>query len=102
MTDPAMFFKHGKMACLRCGGVNDLGSSEALYFADDTTRCAHCGFRFIRHVLRQMAALQTVLESDPECANLLRAGRTEEIKKRLSELVPPEDEENGADHRPRG
>jgi DNA-directed RNA polymerase subunit RPC12/RpoP len=96
MVDPSKFFESGQTTCDRCGQVNDLGSSEAMYWADDSRRCAHCGFRFIRHKLRQMAKMRELLEGDPEWAALLRSGRYAESKRRLDELVPIEDDNGGA------
>ena len=95
MVDPSKFFQSGQTACARCGQVNDLGSSEALYWADDSRRCEHCGFLFIRHKNRQMAKTMEMLKIDPEWADLIRAGRNEEIKRRLDELVPIDDENSG-------
>ena len=92
MVDPSKFFESGQMTCARCGKVNDLGSSEALYWADDSKRCENCGFLFIRHKNRQMAKTMEMLKTDPEWADLIRAGRNEEIKRRLDQLVPIEDE----------
>ncbi|MCX5676492.1 MAG: hypothetical protein NTX87_15940 [Planctomycetota bacterium] len=94
MVDPSKFFESGQTTCARCGQVNDLGSSEALYWADDSKRCKHCGFHFIRHKNRQMAKTLEMLKTDPEWADLIRAGRLEEFKRRLDKLVPIE-EENG-------
>lgn len=93
MVDPSTLFESSKVPCARCGKMNDLGSSERLYFADGSTRCVHCGFLFIRHMLRQMAKMREMLENDPECAALIRAGRIAEVKRRLDNLVPVEGEE---------
>ncbi len=92
MVDPSTVFESGKVPCARCGKVNDLGSSELLYFADGSKRCVHCGFLFIRHLLRQMAKMREMIENDPECAALIRDGRIAEIKRRLDDLVPVEGE----------
>jgi hypothetical protein len=35
IVDPSTLFESGKTTCDRCGQVNDLGASEALYRADD-------------------------------------------------------------------
>ena len=92
MADPSKFFESGKVPCARCGKVNDLGSSELLYHADGSKRCVHCGFLFIRHLIRQMAKMREVLENDPEWGALIRAGRLAEVKRRLDDLVPVEEE----------
>jgi DNA-directed RNA polymerase subunit RPC12/RpoP len=94
MVDPSKFFESGQTACARCGQVNDLGSSEALYWADDSRRCEHCGFLFIRHKNRQMAKTMEMLKTDPEWTDLIRAGRIEEVKRRLDKLVPLEEEDS--------
>ena len=96
MVDPSKFFQSGQTTCQRCGQVNDLGSSEALYLADDSKRCEHCGFLFIRHKSRQMARMLEMLKTNPEWVDLVHAGRNEEIKRRLDELVPIDDENGGA------
>lgn len=90
---PSEVFDNGRIICGRCRQVNDLGSSEALYRADDTTRCRHCGFLFIRHCLRQMAKLREMLESEAVWVDLLRAGRNLEVKCRLDRLVPAQESE---------
>ena len=95
MVDPSKFFESGQTTCAQCGQVNDLGSSEALYWADDSKRCKHCGFLFIRHKNRQMAKTLELLKTDPEWGDLIRTGRNEEIKRRLDELVPIDDESSG-------
>ena len=92
MVDPSTLFESSKVPCACCGTVNDLGSSKGLYFADGSIRCVHCGFLFIGHILRQMAKMREMLENDPECAALLRAGRIAEFKRRLDNLIPVEDE----------
>jgi hypothetical protein len=88
MVDPSKFFKHGRVPCKKCGHVNDFGSSEALYHADLSTPCAHCGFRFLEHIDRQMTKLMEMTAKDPEWGELLRSGRNDVIKQRLDELVP--------------
>jgi hypothetical protein len=88
VVDPSKFFKHGRMPCKKCGQVNDFGSSEALYHADLSTPCAHCGFRFLEHMNRQMQKLMEMTGKDPEWGKLLRSGRNDVIKQRLDELVP--------------
>ena len=90
MVDPSTLFEGIKVQCARCGKVNDLGSRS--YFADESTRCVHCGFLFIRHSLRQMAKMREMLENDPEWVALIRAGRFAEVKRRLDKLVPLEGE----------
>ena len=92
MADPSTIFESSKVPCARCGKVNDLGSSELLYFADGSKRCVHCGFLFIRHMLRRMAKMRELIENDPEFAALIRAVRIAEINRRLDELVPVEGE----------
>jgi hypothetical protein len=93
MVDPSTVFKHGRVPCPKCGNENDFGSSEAPYHADLSTPCAHCGFRFLEHMDRQMRTLTEMAGKDPEWGELLRSGRTDVIKRRLDELVPiPEDE----------
>ena len=57
MIDPSTFFQHGRVPCKKCGQMNDLWSSAALYHADLSTRCAHCGFRFLEHLDRQVRHL---------------------------------------------
>jgi SEC-C motif-containing protein len=92
MVDPSRFFQHGRVPCKNCGQINDFGSSEALYYADLSTPCAHCGFRFLEHSDRQMQKLMEMADKVPEWRELLRKGRTDVIKRRLDELVPlPED-----------
>jgi hypothetical protein len=54
MVDRSTFFRHGRVPCKRCRRVNDFGSGAALDHADLSTPCAHCGFRFLEHVDRQM------------------------------------------------
>ena len=39
-----------------------------------------------------MAKMREMLENDPECAALIRAGRIAEFKRRLDNLVPVEGE----------
>jgi hypothetical protein len=93
MVDPSRFFQHGRVPCPKRGNENDLGSSEALYHANLSTPCVHCGFRFLEHLDRQMRKLTEMVGKDPEWGELLRNGRTDVIKRRLDELVPiPEDE----------
>lgn len=92
MVDPSKFFESGQTTCDRCGQMNDLGSSEALYWANDSERCKHCGFLFIRHKNRQMATIREMLKTDPELVDLIRAGHNEEVKRRLDQLVPIEEE----------
>ena len=91
MVDPSKFFKSGQTPCARCGKVNDLGSSETLYWADDSLRCKHCGFLFIRHKKRQMDKTMEMARMNPEWVELMQAGRNDELKRRLDELVPIED-----------
>ena len=94
MVAPSTFFESSKVSCARCGKLNDLGSSERLYHADEATRCLHCGFLFIRHTIRQMAKMKELLQNDDtEFAALIRAGRMAEVKRRLDNLVPVEGEE---------
>jgi DNA-directed RNA polymerase subunit RPC12/RpoP len=88
MVDPSTFFQNGRVPCQKCGKVNDFGSSEALYHADLSTPCAHCGFRFLEHMDRQMKKLMEMTSKDPEWVELLRSGRNDVIKHRLDELVP--------------
>jgi len=102
MIDPSKFFESGQTVCDRCGQVNDLGSSEALYWADGSHRCEHCGFLFIRHKTRQMAKMVELLKIDPEWVELIRAGRNEEAKRRLDQLVPIEDDNGGRESGPMG
>ena len=66
MVDPSTFFQHGRVPCKKCGQMNDFGSSEALYYADLSTPCAHCGFRFLEHMDRQMHKLMEMADKDPE------------------------------------
>ena len=92
MVDPSTFFEHGRVPCKKCGKMNDFGSSAALYYADLSTPCVHCGFRFLEHMDRQMRKLMEMVARDPEWGQLLRSGRMDVIKQRLEELVPlPED-----------
>jgi hypothetical protein len=88
MVDPGKFFKHGRVPCKKCGQINDLGSSEALYHASLATPCVHCGFLFLDHIDRQMKKLVEMTAKDPEWGELLRSGRLDVIKQRLDELVP--------------
>jgi hypothetical protein len=88
MVDPSTFFQNGRVPCQKCGQVNDSGSSEALYHADLSTPCAHCGFRFLEHMHRQMQKLMEMAGKDSEWGELLRSGRNDVIKQRLDELVP--------------
>jgi DNA-directed RNA polymerase subunit RPC12/RpoP len=88
MVDPSTFFKHARILCQKCGQVNDFGSSEALYHADLSTPCAHCGFRFLEHMDRLMQKLVEMTAKDPEWGELLRTGRNDIIKQRLDDLVP--------------
>ncbi len=88
MVDPSKFFKHGRVPCRKCGQINDLGSSEALYHASLATPCIHCGFLFLDHMDRQMKKLMEMTAKDPEWGELLRSGRLDVIKQRLDELVP--------------
>jgi hypothetical protein len=101
-VDPAGFFASGRALCKRCGQVNDLGSGEALYRADDSTRCVHCGFHFIRHLNRQLAKMRELCDSDTEWGRLIQEGRNEEAGRRLDVLVPPEDEETRREPPPPG
>ena len=89
MIDPSTFFQHGRVPCKKCGQMNDLGSSAALYHADLSTPCAHCGFRFLEHLDRQMQTLMEMTARDPEWVRLIRKGRIDVLKQRLDELVPP-------------
>lgn len=89
---PASIFKDGLVGCRRCGQMNDLGSGEALYRADDSTRCAHCGFLFIRHAGRELAMLTELLKTDPEWMDLARRGQVVEMRRRLEKLVPISEE----------
>ena len=75
MVDPFKFSESGQTTCARCGKVTDLGSSEALHWADDTKRCKHCGFLFIRHKNRQMATTMEMLKTDPEGQDRRLGGR---------------------------
>ena len=102
MVDPSKFFESGQTTSARCGQVNDLGSSEALYWADESKRCEHCGFLFIRHKNRQMAKLMEMLKANPEWVDLVRSGRNEEVKRRLDVLVPIEKDKGpgGSDRSP--
>ena len=77
MVDPSTFFKHGGVPCKKCGQVNDFGSSKALYDADLSTPCTHCGFRFLEHMDRQMQKLMEMTAIDPEWGELLRNGRND-------------------------
>ncbi len=88
MADPGTFFRNGRVPCQKCGQVNDFGSSEALDHADISTPCAHCRFRFLEHVDRQMKKPMEMTAKDPEWGELLRGGRNDVIKHRLDELVP--------------
>jgi hypothetical protein len=88
MVDPSKFFKHGRATCPKCGQINDLGSSEALYDASLATPCIHCGFLFLDHIDRQMKKLIEMTAKDPQWGELLRSGRLDVIKQRLDELVP--------------
>jgi hypothetical protein len=88
MVDPSTFFQNGRVPCQRCGQVNDFGSSEALYHANLSTPCAHCGFRFLEHMDRQMRKLMEMVGKDPQWREWLRSGRTDLIKQRLDELIP--------------
>jgi hypothetical protein len=97
MVDPSQFFKHGRVPCRKCGQINDLGSSEALYHASLATPCFHCGFLFLDHIDRQMKKLMEMTAKDPEWGELLRSGRLDEIKQRLDELVPLPEETAVAD-----
>ena len=96
MVDPSKFFKHGRVPCPKCGQINDLGSSGALYHASLATPCVHCGFRFLDHIDRQMKKLMEMTAKDPEWGELLRSGRHDVIKRRLDELVPLPKEERTA------
>jgi hypothetical protein len=92
MLDPSTFFEHGRVPCRKCGNVNAFGSSKALYYADLSTPCTHCGFRFLEHMDRQMRKLMEMVGKDSEWRKLLRSGRHDLVKQRLDELVPlPED-----------
>jgi hypothetical protein len=88
MVDPSQFFQHGRVPCKKCGQINDLGSSAALYHASLATPCVHCGFLFLDHIDRQMKELVEMTAKDPEWGELLRSGRLDVIKQRLDELVP--------------
>jgi hypothetical protein len=102
MVDPSRFFKHGRVPCPKCGQINDLGSSEALYHASLATPCTHCGFRFLDHIDRQMEKLMEMTAKDTEWAELLRSGRNDVIKARLDELVPlPKDDRTASKNEPR-
>src|SRR6516225_1111238 len=54
MVNPSNFFMHGRVPCPKCGQINDLGSSAALYYASLATPRLHCGFLFLDHLDRQM------------------------------------------------
>jgi hypothetical protein len=102
MVDPSKFFKHGRVPCPKCGQINDLGSSEALYHASLVSPCIHCGFLFLDHIDRQMKKLMEMTAKDPEWGELLRSGRNDVIKKRLDELVPlPKDDRTALNNEPR-
>ena len=88
MVNPSNFFKHGRVPCPKCGQINELGSSAALYYASLATPCVHCGFLFLDHIDRQMKKLMEMTAKDPEWGELLRSGRLDVIKQRLDELVP--------------
>ena len=92
MVNPSKFFENGRVGCPRCGQVNDLGSSEALFHADESQQCENCGFLFIRHINRQMSKMMGLLKSDPEWVKLLKNGDMKEIKRRMNELVPVEED----------
>ncbi|MCK4293149.1 MAG: hypothetical protein KAY65_08115 [Planctomycetes bacterium] len=94
MLNPSEFFENGRVKCPRCGQVNDLGSSEALYYADESQRCNHCGFLLIRHINRQMNKVMELLKNDPKWVKLLQAGDINEIKRRMNKFVPIEDEKS--------
>lgn len=94
MLNPSEFFENGRVKCPRCGQVNDLGSSEALYYAHESQRCNHCGFLFIRHINRQMNKVMELLKNDPKWVKLLQAGDINEIKHRMNKLVLIEDEKS--------
>jgi hypothetical protein len=92
MIDPSTIFQNVRVTCKKCGQMNDLGSSEALYHADLSTPCAHCGFRFLEHSSRQMHKMMEMGAKDPQWREWVRTGRNDLIKQRLDELVPlPED-----------
>jgi hypothetical protein len=102
MVNPSKFFRHGRVPCPKCGRINDLGSSEALYHASLATPCVHCGFLFLDHIDRQMKKLTEMTAKDPEWGELLRSGRTDVIKERLDELVPlPKDDRTASKNEPR-
>jgi hypothetical protein len=102
MVDPSKFFKHGRVPCRKCGQINDLGSSEALYHASLATPCIHCGFLFLDHMDRQMKKLMEMTAKDPKWGELLRSGRLDVIKQRLDELVPlAGDDPSTSKHEPR-
>ena len=102
MVNPSNFFKHGRVPCGKCGQINDLGSSEALYHANLATPCKHCGFHFLDHLDRQMKKLMEMTDKDPEWGELLRSGRDDIIKQRLDELVPlPKDDRTASKKEPR-
>ena len=93
-VDPAKFFDDGRVPCERCGHSKDFGSSEALYYADLSTPCASCGFRFLEHSDRRMRKLMEMADRDPEWRKLLRSGSLEALKQRLDELVPIQHDES--------
>jgi hypothetical protein len=102
MVDPSKFFEHGRVPCPKCGQINDLGSSKALYLASLATPCIHCGFLFLDHIDRQMKKLTEMTAENPEWGELLRGGQIDVIKQRLDELVPlPKDDRTALKKEPR-
>jgi hypothetical protein len=92
MIDPSTDFQNVRVACKKCGRMNDFESSEAFYYAELSTPCAHCGFRFLEHSNRQMQKMMEMGAKDPQWREWLRTGRNDLIKQRLDELVLlPED-----------
>jgi DNA-directed RNA polymerase subunit RPC12/RpoP len=92
MIDPSTMFSDVRVTCKKCGKINDFGSSEALFYADLSTPCAHCGFRFLEHMDRQMRKMMEMGAKDSQWREWVRTGRNDLIKRRLDELVPmPED-----------
>lgn len=68
--------------------MNNFGSSEALFHADQSQRCSHCGFLFVAHMLQQMDKVLEMTATSPEWVGRFEKEDWDWIKARLDALVP--------------
>lgn len=92
MIDSSRFFESSQHECQRCGTANELGSSEALFHADATRQCSHCGYRLVAHTLRMMAKTMEMFTTSPEWVQRFHDEDWEWMKEQMEVLVPIEDD----------